>query len=98
MRDKLAETLGDVFWTDLRAHAARDALIIVADELDLLDAGVAIATDDVATVEAWIRAGKLSKPTAEDLTRWQLEGAARFRSLIVQPFVLIRRPLPAVLS
>jgi hypothetical protein len=98
MRERLAETLGDVFWTDLRAHAARDALIIVADELDLVDVGMAVASDDVATVDAWIREGKLSKPTAEDLARWPLDGAARFRSLIVQPFVLIRRPAPGVLS
>jgi len=98
MRDKLAATVGDVFWTDLRAHAARDALIIVADDLDLVDVGVAVAADDAATVQAWIRAGKLTKPTAEDLSRWSLEGAARFRSLIVQPFVLIRRPAPGMLS
>jgi hypothetical protein len=92
MREHLAESLGDVYWTDLRAHVARDAVIIVADDLDLLDVGVAIASDDVPTVNDWIDAGKLSKPTEEDLIRWPLDATVRFRSLIVQPYVLVRRP------
>lgn len=92
MREKLAETLGDVLWTDLRPHAARDAVIIVAEELDLLDVGVAVASNEAAAVNAWIQAGKLTKPTAEELARWPLEPDARFRALVVAPFVLIRRP------
>ncbi len=90
MRERLAAYLGDVFWSDLRAHAARDALIVVADDLDLLDVGVAVASDDAARVEAWIKGQKLRKPSAEDLARWPADPAAMFESLPVQPFVLIR--------
>ncbi len=92
MRDKLAETLGDVYWSDLRAHAARDAIIIVAEELDLVDVGVAMAENDVQAVSAWIEAGKLTKPTAADLEIFPLEVGAHFRSLIVAPYVLMHRP------
>lgn len=95
MREKLAETIGDVLWTDLRPHAARDAVIIVAEELELLDVGVAVASNEAAAVNAWIEAGKLTKPTAEDLARWPLDPKAHFQSLIVAPFVLIRRPSSA---
>jgi hypothetical protein len=90
MRERLRAYLGDVFWTDLRAHAARDALIVVADELDLLDAGEAIAADDAAKVNAWIEGRKLTKPTVDDLARWPSEPLAVFESLVVAPFVLIR--------
>ncbi|AUX40951.1 hypothetical protein SOCE26_023530 [Sorangium cellulosum] len=92
MREQLARTLGEVFWTDLRAHVARDAVILVAADLDLLDVGEAIASNDTATVEAWIADGKLTKPTAEELSRWPLQLELRFMSLVVQPFVLVRRP------
>src|SRR5262245_24577888 len=90
MREKLAATMGEVFWSDLKAHAARDALIVVADGLDLLDVGVALATDDKPRVEAWIAERRLTKPTAEDLARWPADPDARFESLIVAPFVLMR--------
>ncbi|AGP35103.1 DUF2288 domain-containing protein [Sorangium cellulosum] len=92
MREQLAKTLGEVFWTDLRAHAVRDGVILVAADLDLLDVGEAIAANDAAKVQAWIAAGKLTKPTAEDLARWPLQLDLRFLSLVVAPFVLVRRP------
>jgi len=92
MRSKLAETIGNVFWSDLSAHVARDAVIVVAEELDLLDVGEAVAQNDVRTVGAWIDQGRLTKPTAEELVRWPLVPGARFTSLIVAPFVFIRRP------
>ena len=90
MREKLASTLGYVFWSDLRAHAGRDALIIVADDLDIVDVGVAVARNDTTQVERWINEKKLTKPTAQDLALWPADPLAQFESLIVAPFVLIR--------
>jgi len=96
MRERLAAFLGDVYWSDLQAHAARDALIVVAEGLDLLEVGAAIASDDAPRVDAWIGSRALSKPTAADLARWPAETLAVFESLVVAPFVLIRprRPRP----
>ncbi|MFT3772207.1 MAG: DUF2288 domain-containing protein [Minicystis sp.] len=90
MRERLSAFLGEVYWSDLAAHAARDALIVVADDLDLLDVGVAVATDDAPRVERWIADQRIKKPSTDDLARWSAEPAAMFESLIVQPFVLIR--------
>jgi hypothetical protein len=90
MRERLAAFHGDVYWSDLRAHAARDALIVVAEGLDLLEVGAALAADDAPRVDAWIRSRAIGKPTAEDLARWPAEPLAMFESLVVAPFVLIR--------
>jgi hypothetical protein len=81
-----------VFWNDLSAHVVRDAVIIVASDLDLIDVGMALGTNDVKAVDRWIQAGQLAKPSAEDLSRWSLAMSLRFRSVVVQPFVLIHRP------
>ena len=90
MRDGLLATLGVVFYSDLRAHLKRDAVIVVAAALDLVEAGAALAENDVARVEQWIRSGLLSKPGAADIERWSIDREARFDSLVVAPFVLIR--------
>jgi hypothetical protein len=94
MRDQLAALVGDVFWSDLRAHAARDALIVVAEDLDLADAGAAVAADEAARVQGWIQGRLLRKPTAEELARWPADPATVFESLVVAPYVLIRPRLP----
>ncbi len=98
MRDEIAATLGDVFWSDLRAHVERDAVIVVSEGLDLVDVGVAVASNDVEEVDGWINAGQMAKPTPEDLARWPLDATLRFSSVIVKPYVLIRRPAPPTLS
>jgi hypothetical protein len=90
MRERLEAYHGDVFWSDLSAHAARDALIVVAEELDMMEVGLAVASDDAAKVQAWIEARLIQKPSAADLARWPGEPAAVFESLVVAPYVLIR--------
>lgn len=92
MRAQIAETRGDVFWSDLTAHVARDAVIIADEQLDLVDVGMALATNDTTKVDAWIRSGKLQKPSTEDLSRWSIMTNLTFASVVVQPFVLIHRP------
>lgn len=96
MRESIAATLGDVFFSDLSAHIARDAVIVVSTELDLIDVGMALGTNDVRAVEAWIKSGQIHKPSAEDLSRWPLVTNLRFKSVVVQPFVLVHKPnMPA---
>ncbi len=92
MRAQIANTKGDVFWSDLTAHVARDAVIIADEQLDLVDVGMALATNDTTTVDAWIRSGKLQKPSPEDVSRWSIMTNLTFASVIVRPFVLIHRP------
>lgn len=98
MFEQITETLGEVFWSDLSAHAARDGLILVAEDLDLVEVGAAFASNDVARVGAWIDAGQLTKPTDADLARWSLEAGMRFLSVVVAPYVLVRRPAAPTLS
>jgi len=92
MRERIAETKGHVFWTDLEAHVKRDAVIIADTELDLVDVGIALATNDTRSVQNWIAAGKLKKPSGEDISRWCVAPNVTFTSVVVQPFVLIHPP------
>ena len=90
LRAELAETLDEAEWEWLMPHAKRDAIVIVAPELNLLDVGVAIASDDKASVESWINQQQLSKPSPEQLSDWGNEPTRRFKALIVQPYVLVQ--------
>lgn len=49
-----------------------------------------MASDDADAVKRWIDEGKIKKPTAADLARWEASREARFESVVVQPFVLVR--------
>jgi hypothetical protein len=78
------------FWLDLKPHAERDAVFVVAQELDLLEVGTTIAKDDVKQVTEWIQKGELARPTSVAMETWDTLQAKVFRFLIVQPYVLIQ--------
>lgn len=92
MRDKLASEVMTIGWSHLQPHARRDALWIV-DGLDLVEAAVAFAEDDVASVQRWLEAGQLGRPVPALIDRWNQDGTL-FRALIVQPWIVAQVVVP----
>lgn len=85
---QIASEIGPVLWSDLRAHATRNGLILVARDLDLAEVARAVADDDSAKIEPWLQAGLLFRPTAAQLETWDAALDTPFRSVVVQPFAL----------
>ncbi len=81
---------GEVFWQDLRAHADREALFLIGGEVALLEVARAVATDDTAAVDAWIREGVIVRPTAEQMSAWNKTPDKSFTATVVQPFALAK--------
>lgn len=94
LRQELAEMVGPAQWRWLSPHASKGSVVLVDSALDLVDVGVAIATDEVSIVNRWIAEALLTKPTPAQLADWGQAQSKQFQSLIVQPFVLVQ-DLPA---
>jgi hypothetical protein len=95
LRAELTENLDEAEWEWLIPHVQRDAVIVVALELDLLDVGVAIASDHIPSVQQWIDQQLLSKPTVDQVGEWNGDRTKRFTTLIVQPYVLVQELVAA---
>lgn len=92
VRAELAENLDEAEWDWLKPHTQRDMVLVVNHKLDLLDVGVAIACDDVLSVQHWISEQLLHKPLPNQLADWNNDQTKRFQALIVQPFILVQEP------
>ncbi|NJL10568.1 MAG: DUF2288 domain-containing protein [Calothrix sp. SM1_7_51] len=90
IRTELTENLDEAEWDWLIPHVQRDAIILVSQFLDLLDVGIAIASDNTASVEHWIDSAMITKPSVEQIGEWNNERTKRFKTLIVQPYVLVQ--------
>lgn len=90
LKQELTEMVGPAEWRWLSPHAERGAVVLVDGNLDLADVGVAIATDDVATVNHWLAEALLAKPSPQQIQAWEQAIGQQFQSLIVQPFVLVQ--------
>ncbi|MBM0741547.1 DUF2288 family protein [Phormidium sp. CLA17] len=90
LRAELAATLDEAEWDWLAPHARRDVVILVASGLDLVEVGVAIATDDATCIQRWIDEALIQKPSPSHLSEWNRNQSKRFQALIVQPYVLVQ--------
>jgi hypothetical protein len=94
LRKKLTSEVERVSWRPLLPHQERGHLWLLAEGLDLVDVGLAVALDRVQEVSEWIQTGRLRRPEPDEVKAWDLDPVAQhFEFLIVQPFVLaIERP------
>ncbi len=93
-REELALSIDEAEWSMLRAHLERGGLILIDDTLDLVDTAVHVSNDDITPIEEWIRAGKIGKPSENQIHIWNEDSQKRFSMLIVSPYVLIQERLP----
>ncbi|MGJ5672360.1 MAG: DUF2288 domain-containing protein [Nostochopsis sp.] len=93
LRAELTESLDEAEWEWLIPHAQRDAVIVVAIGLDILDVGVAIASDKILEVQSWIDEQLIAKPSLDQLGKWNSDRTRRFHTLIIQPYVLVQEKL-----
>ncbi len=90
LRTELIQNLDESEWEWLIPHVQRDAVILVPIELDLLDVGIAIASDNIPQVQQWIDEQLLAKPSVAQIGEWNCDRTKLFLTLIVQPYVLIQ--------
>ena len=92
LRAGLMEALDVAQWDWLRPHAKREVVIMVTAAMDLVDVGMAIATDNTHSVQRWIDEQAIYKPTQQQLSMWNQTDELEFEALIVAPFVLVKEP------
>lgn len=91
LRQKLKEEILLAPWSDLRPHwADRGAIVFVEADLDLVEVGEKIVSDDTRMVEEWLGSHQLAKPNQTQVDSWDQTPDKNFRFLIVQPYVLIQ--------
>lgn len=86
----------DAQWEWLQPHAQREAVVLVSKQLDLVEVGIAIATDNAPQVQQWIGDRQLQKPSPTQISQWDAEPTKLFSALIVQPFVLVQEKSASV--
>jgi hypothetical protein len=90
VRARLEESVGPVLFSDLRAHFARDAVFLVAAGESLVACGVAVAMNDVTSIQRWLGADLLRRPTPEEQSAWAKDESRQWLAIVVQPFVLVQ--------
>ncbi len=95
LKSELTASLDEAEWSWLIPHVKRDAVVVVAPELNLVEVGLAIVNDQSTSVQHWIAEGLIYKPSDQQKSDWNADPTQRFNALIVQPYVLVQ-PIAAL--
>lgn len=79
-------------WTELQRYFATGSVIMVAAELDLVDAAARVAADDKASVQQWMQAGQIGKVTDEQAALWLTEDVLLW-TVVVKPWILVQHKI-----
>ena len=93
LRAKLNSETARIPWQDLQRYWARGQVVLVSAGLNLIDVGMALAADDTAAFERWMRAGEVGPVTEDQALEWAGSNPELW-ALVVAPWVLVQyRPL-----
>lgn len=93
-KEELTLQIDEADWEILRPHMQRGGIIWVDDKVNLAEAALRVASDDATTIEQWIIAGLIGKPTDEQILDWNGDVYKKFSMLVVSPYVLIQEKIP----
>lgn len=95
LKEKLEKEILETTWEPLAPHFARGSVYLLDQDLELVEVGQAMATDDVAQIKKWLDDGLMSPPTPEEATSFAKNPDYSFKMLIIEPYVLIQKRLQA---
>lgn len=91
LKEKLSSEVLETTWKPLAEHYARGVVYYLEPELDIVDVGEAMATDEVGVIKKWLDDGLLYTPTTDQATQFADDLDQKFAMLIIEPYVLIQK-------
>jgi hypothetical protein len=77
-------------WKELQRFFAAGLVIAVADELDLVEVALRVASDDKNAIAQWMDEGRIGKASDAQAQAW-LEQDAALWTVVVKPWILVQR-------
>ncbi|MGI9328019.1 MAG: DUF2288 domain-containing protein [Pseudomonadales bacterium] len=89
LRSKLHLETALMPWRLLEPFFARGQLLVANEQLNLLDAAMAVAKDDQEQVRQWLTSGSLVQVSDAQAQTWHSQQAELW-AVVVRPFVLVQ--------
>ena len=86
---KINQETSRIAWKELQRFFASGAVVLVAEDLDLVEVAFQISEDNQQLVAEWLNAGKIAKVTDDQALAWY-EADADVWAVVVSPYVLIQ--------
>ncbi len=89
IKTNLNHETATIDWNELLKHFARGVVINVDAGMDLIDVAHGMATDDVKTMESWLKDGTVRRASDNDARDWTAREPL-FWCVVAAPWVLVQ--------
>jgi hypothetical protein len=90
VRNRIESSLDEATWDILALPAVDGRVIIVLKPLELIEVGMALASDSTQRVSHWLSEGLIYKPENDEIARRSKLEGQKYMAVIVDPFVLVQ--------
>lgn len=91
LRADLIRQTAKIQWSELQRFFAAGKVWCVAENSDLVEVAMAVATDDKSQVEAWLEQGVICSVDDDQAVRW-FEVNQTLWAVVVSPWVIVQSP------
>jgi hypothetical protein len=81
---------GNIEWKTLEPHFARGDLLMVAPDLDLVQAAAAMMEDNSEQIKGWMDAKQLQLATDAQAADWAEREPDNLWAVVIRPWVLVQ--------
>tara|TARA_B110000211_G_C13623896_1_gene354423 strand:- start:58 stop:375 length:318 start_codon:yes stop_codon:yes gene_type:complete len=81
---------GNIEWKTLEPHFARGDLLMVAPDLDLVQAAAAMMEDNSEQIKGWMDARQLQLATDAQAADWAEREPDNLWAVVIRPWVLVQ--------
>lgn len=89
LKAKLNLETAKITWQELQRYFSQGIVLNVSNDLDLIDAAVAMSEDNKTVIEQWMVDGRLAKVSDKQASEW-FEQDVELWSVVVRPWVLVQ--------
>jgi hypothetical protein len=80
-------------WKELQRFFAAGLVIAVADDLDLVEVALRVATDDRDAIAQWLQEWRVARASDAQAQAW-LDRDAALWTVVVKPWILVQHEKP----
>lgn len=89
LHQKINRETARIRWSELATFFASGDIITISNDVDLIEAAIAISEDNSQQIQEWMQAGLIMKTSDEQAIEWQAENKELW-AVVIKPWILVQ--------
>jgi len=89
LHQKINRETARIRWSELATFFASGDIVTVSEDIDLIEAAIAMSEDNSQQVQEWMHAGLLMQTSDQQAIEWQTDNKELW-AVVIKPWILVQ--------